>query len=372
MKRLFVMMLALVVFTGCSKEESKILSEGDKITRSIKQVDTPLMNVLKSGKFWEESRAFAYTEPDGKGEELALFDAEISASAEGSWQPYEVLVFSNEQLMKYIPMTKLVRTYHYYDFDITKFENNTFTFTRNSEEYYLKVLAYNEKSIWVETNCYDVDKNYQKKYGRADSYPYVRILYSTLPPNTSYPLEGWASEEEITPYEIEYPVELPENFFEIAEGTPIWRQDVGYSLVYDKDKLLCDNESLVVNKGLGKTKYDNTLNTRYLYKFVDGVLYRLHYIEDARPKEGVTYYYLKIEKYENPQNYLLGVTDNNQIILSEQDYNILIEKPYYKNIDNEYNQISCYFLTSGDEKDITLLKWAYESPIVQKIYCNFG
>ena len=145
MKKLLFMMLAVVVFAGCSKEESTVLSEGDKITRSIGKINTPLMAVLKSVEFWEESKAFAYTEPDGKGEELALFDASVERVDLGDgwrgWMPFELLTFSDDQLVKYIPMTKLVRRYHYYDFDITKFEDNTLTFTRNDEEYYLKVLA---------------------------------------------------------------------------------------------------------------------------------------------------------------------------------------------------------------------------------------
>ena len=93
------------------------------------------MTVLKSVEFWEESKAFAYTEPDGKGEELALFDASVEGVDLGDgwrgWMPFELLTFSDNQLIKYIPLTKLVRRYHYYDFDITKFEDNTLIFTRN-------------------------------------------------------------------------------------------------------------------------------------------------------------------------------------------------------------------------------------------------
>ena len=369
MKKLLFMVLAIAVFAGCSKEESIVLSEGDKITRSINPSNTPLMNYLK-GSIWEEERTFIYSEPDGKGEEKAVFDAEILSTTQNDWQPYEFLTFSDEQFIKYIPITKEVRTYHYYDFDIVENQNDTFIFTRNNEEYYLKVLAYGDDKIWIETNCYDIDKNYQKKYGRADSYPYVRILYYRLP-LTSYPInEGFKSEEEITPYEIECPIKLPDNFFEVAEGTPIWRQEVGYQLVYDKDNLLCSNSNLVINKGLGENKYDNNDASRNLYKFVDGVLYRIHYYEDPRPSELITYHYLKIEKCENPNNYILGMTNDNQIILSESDYNALIETPYYKNT-KEYNTITCYYLSEGTDTDIEMLKHLYESSDVQKVYSNF-
>lgn len=374
MKRFLFMMLAIAVFAGCSKEESTVLSEGDKITRSIGKINTPLMAVLKSVEFWEESKAFAYTEPDGKGEELALFDASVEGVDLGDgwrgWMPFELLTFSDDQLVKYIPMTKLVRRYHYYDFDITKFEDNTLTFTRNDEEYYLKVLAYNENSIWIETNCYDVDKNYQNKYGRADSYPYVRILYNALPPK-SYPLDGWLSEEEITPYKIEYPVKLPDNFFEIAEGTPIWKQDFGYSLVYDKDKLLFDNENLVVYKGLGVKKYNiyRGSSTRYYwYKFVNGIFYQISYYYVNR--DLLSYPHLSIKKCETPDKYLLGITDSNQIIISEQDYNRLIVNPYYNN-SKDYKEIPCYYISEGTEADIEMIEQLYNDPDVQKVYSNF-
>ena len=161
MKRYLYIVLALAIFTGCSKEVNEVLSEGDKITRSINPSNTPLMNYLK-GSIWEEERTFIYSEPDGKGEEKAVFDAEILSTTQNDWQPYEFLTFSDEQFIKYIPITKEVRTYHYYDFDIVENQNNTFIFTRNNEEYYLKVLAYGDDKIWIETNCYDIDKNYQK------------------------------------------------------------------------------------------------------------------------------------------------------------------------------------------------------------------
>ena len=378
MKKLLFMMLAVVVLAGCSKEESTVLSEGDKITRSIGKINTPLMAVLKSVEFWEESKAFAYTEPDGKGEEMLLFDASVDGPDLGDgwrgWMPFELLTFSDDQLVKYIPMTKLVRRNHYYDYDITKFEDNTFTFTRNEEEYYLKVLAYNENSIWIETNCYDVDKNYQNKYGRADSYPYVRILY--VSPSfanylNSYDLESFKSEEEITPYKIEYPVKLPDNFFEIAEGTPIWKQDFGYYLVYDKGKLLFDNENLVVYKGLGIKKYNigsGTHSQYYWYKFVDGIFYQISY---KYINQGwLSYPCMTIRKCETPNNHLLGITDSNQIIISEQDYNRLIVNPYYNN-STDYKEIPCYYISEGTEADIEMIEQLYNDPDVQKVYSNF-
>ena len=371
MKKLLFMMLAVVMFAGCSKEDSTVLSEGDKITRSIKPTNTALINILVSAQCWEECRTFVYSEPDGKGEELAIFDAEVD------WKPYEALVFSNEQLIKYIPRTKQVQTNHYYDFDITSYKDNTISFMRNSEEYYMKFLAYNEDYIWVETNCYDVDKNYQKQYGRADSYPYVRILYKNIPANAKFYPEGYLSEEEITPLAIEYPVELPENFFEIAEGTSLWKQDVGYYLVYDKNEILFDNDNLLINKGLGKRSYYNTKHTAYpkyyWYKFVDGMFYQIK-LEHKVNKEGLGYVTLTIKKCETPENHLLGFTENGQIIVTEQNYNILFEKPYLELLNETvFNTVDCYYISEEkSEDDIALLKAAYEDPSIEKIYTNFS
>ena len=199
MKKLLFMVLAIAVFAGCSKEENEVLSEGDKITRSIKQIDTPLMEVLQSIPYWTELRTFTYTEPDGKGEEITLCDYvknPIPADyGSPGWYAQGTIGFPDNQLVFYIFSTLIIHRGHYYDFDITKIEDNTFTFTRNNEEYYLKVLAYNKDYIWVETNCYDKDKNYQKEYGRADSYPYVRTLF--VNEKIWYSLHTFMSEDEI-------------------------------------------------------------------------------------------------------------------------------------------------------------------------------
>ena len=84
---------------GCSKEDSAILSHGDEITRGIKPTNVPLMNILKSAIYWDEIKAFAYTEPDGKGEENVLYDTELVLE---TWRPHEMLVFNDEQVIKYI------------------------------------------------------------------------------------------------------------------------------------------------------------------------------------------------------------------------------------------------------------------------------
>ncbi|MBQ3148159.1 MAG: hypothetical protein IJB87_02210 [Alistipes sp.] len=373
MKKLLLMLLAVAAFAGCSKEENVILSEGDKITRSIEQINTPLLSVLQSYRFWEESRTFAYTEPDGKGEEIAVFDAAKVASSEGvdykqdpwgNWQPYEVLSYRDDQFVKYIPMTKRVRTYHYYDFDIVDFEDGIFTFTRNSEEYYLKVLAYDNNNLWIETNCYDKDKNYQKEFGRADSYPYVRILYTGLP-EKSYPLEGWASEEEITPFKVGYPVVLPENFFDIAEDAPIWKATKSYSLVYDRDNVMF-GKNLVVHKALGEKPCVENFNPKRgysWYKFVDGTFYKISY-ELKAIGFGVAQPYFTISKCDNPYNFLLGITENNQIIISERDYKVLINEPYYQS--GDFRELTCYYLSEGTEEDIEQIKQLLEDPDIKK------
>ena len=183
MKKLLFMMLAVVVFTGCSKEENEVLSEGDKITRSIEQINTPLMEVL-DGKSWAEIAAYTYTEPNGEGEEIELFKM---VDTPEFWLNFplglpgfyamEGIVINQNQLIKYVCATRKIQAWHYFDYDITKQEDNTFIFTRNNESYYLKVLAYNNDYLWIETDCYNVDKDYMRENGRANSYPYVRLLF---------------------------------------------------------------------------------------------------------------------------------------------------------------------------------------------------
>ena len=184
MKKLLFMVLAVAVFAGCSKEEDKVLSEGDKITRSIGQIDTPLMEVLGGAISWIERAAYTYSEPNGEGEETELFVYEKNVAHRVNYPyrhpdfyPAEGLVINSNQIVKYICETYKIRERHYYDYDVIKQEDNTFIFTRNNEEYYLKVLAYNKDYIWVETDCYNVDKDYMRENGRANTYPYVRLLF---------------------------------------------------------------------------------------------------------------------------------------------------------------------------------------------------
>ena len=189
MKKLLFMMLVVAVLAGCSKEEDKVLSEGDKITRSIGQIDTPLMEVLEGTISWIEEAAYTYSEPNGEGEEIELFVYEKNPEHVFKLNPYphpnpkyyaaEGLVFNSNQIVIYLSSTLKISEWHYYDYDVIKQEDNTFIFTRNNEEYYLKVLAYNKDYIWVETDCYNVDKDYMRENGRANTYPYVRLLFKS-------------------------------------------------------------------------------------------------------------------------------------------------------------------------------------------------
>ncbi|MBQ3149240.1 MAG: hypothetical protein IJB87_07770 [Alistipes sp.] len=366
MKKIILGVLVAMFLVACAKEESRILSQGDEITRSIKPSNAPLMNYLK-GSIWEEAKAFVYSEPDGKGEEKVIFDAETMNSS--NWKPYEFLTFSDEQFLKYIPVTREVQTYHYYDFDILEFKDDTFIFTRNNEEYYLKVLAYGDGKIWIETNCYNVDKNYQKRYGRADSYPYVRILYLELPLK-SYPIDGgFKSEEEITPYEIEYPVVLPENLFEQMEEAPLWKCNNNYPLVYDRDKLFF-NDNLIVYKG-GYAYDKGYNNNEFWFKVIDGVLYKIRYYYNG--VGNAAHYTLVITKYETPENHVLGYSENGNIIVSEKDYNSLIKQPYSTNNPYPFIPTQCFYISNdATEDDMAMLKDAYENPNVIKEYKNFS
>ena len=182
MRKLLFMVLAVAVLAGCSKEDSTVLSEGDKITRSIKQIDTPLMEVLKSIPYWGEIAAYTYTEPDGKGEEILVWDHDYRYSGSEDYAFH-----SDGKVIKYIGGSKDFWGWHHFDYDIIAEEDNTFTIMRNSEKYYLKVLAYDETKIWVETDCYDPDKVlYRKEFGRVNKYPYVRMLLISAPDGEGY------------------------------------------------------------------------------------------------------------------------------------------------------------------------------------------
>ena len=377
MKKLLFMVLAIAVFAGCSKEESTVLSEGDKITRNLKPIDSPLRDFLRPTDIWAELTTYGYSEPNGKGEETLLYSEEMVMSLVNKWIPWEDLVFGENQLIKYIGMTKEVRCNHYYDFDILKIENNTFYFARNGEEYYLTVLGYDKDNyhLWIETDCFDIERNYQRKYGRADSFACVRMLLQNTT-QTYYPKldsssrAGWLSEDEIEPIEVDYPVVLPENIFEVAEDAPIWKPTCAMALMYDPEEQLYSKDKLILTRARAVGGYANMW-----IKFIDGVAYVINYHKnEITGEESLTF-----SKCDDLQNHLLPLTSE-EIVFAGDDYMSIIEEPYisyqiegwfYYDPDwIEPNYIKCYNLSKGTQEDLNKIKELYDNPDVKKYFSD--
>lgn len=381
MKKLLFMVLAIAVFAGCSKEESTVLSEGDKITRNLKPIDSPLRDFLRPTDIWAELTTYGYSEPNGKGEETLLYSEEMVMSLVNKWIPWEDLVFGENQLIKYIGMTKEVRCNHYYDFDILKIENNTFYFARNGEEYYLTVLGYDKDNyhLWIETDCFDIERNYQRKYGRADSFACVRMLLQNTT-QTYYPKldsssrAGWLSEDEIEPIEVDYPVVLPENIFEVAEDAPIWKPTCAMALMYDPEEQLYSKDKLILTRARAVGGYDANM----WIKFIDGIAYVITYGQNQLTGSRC----LKFCKCDDLQNHLLSFTEDGEIIFAGVvDYTSIVEEPYVKNQIKgyfyydpdwiEYNYAKCYKLSKGTQDELDQIKEWYDDPDILKTFPEY-
>ena len=130
------------------------------------------------------------------------------------------------------------------------------------------------------------------------------------------------------------------------------------------------NDNLIVYKG-GHAYDKGYNNNEYWFKVIDGVLYKIRYYYNG--VGNAAHFTLEITKYD-PENHVLGYSENGDIIVSEKDYNNLIKTPY-TTAGNPYPFIptQCFYISNdATEDDITVLKNAYENPNVIKEYKNFS
>ena len=75
MKRIIIIMVSIMSFIGCSKEdEGQNLWENIITTMSESQFSA--MEIMIAADFWTEVRTHHYTEPNGKGDEYISFVGE--------------------------------------------------------------------------------------------------------------------------------------------------------------------------------------------------------------------------------------------------------------------------------------------------------
>ena len=345
MRKFILMMLAFVALAGCSKEDDSS-SYKDEITRSITQIDTPLADVLEDNESWLEYRTFTYTEPDGKGKETCVWDYDVYVETPDTPDDRlpELLDIKAGQILKYIFHTKNAQLEHYYVFDVVSVEDDVITIVKDGEEYYVKILAYDHDYLWIETNCYDKDSNYQYTFGRADSFPYVRILYKRY---TDYGKRARLSERLIIDDVLDLPIELPENILELAGASEVW--NVTYMPMCE-----VEDDKLVVRRSLCGFFY--YWAEKVWHTFIDGKYCRIEY-RSAEKNQGKEI--INIVTYNSPNDYIVAYTDNNELLITEFNHKIAIEN-------NERNY--CMICEPASEEVIEHIKKLYEDPNVEKIF----
>ncbi|MBO5463986.1 MAG: hypothetical protein J5989_00610 [Alistipes sp.] len=347
MKRFIIMLLTIVAFAGCSKEDNSS-SVKDEITRGITQIDVPLADVLKEDESWLEYRTFIYTEPNGEGEETCIWDYEAYVEAPDTPEDRtpELLDIKTGQILKYVYHTQNVMLEHYYVFEVVAVEDDVIRIVKDGEEYYIKILAYDHDYLWIETNCYDKDSNYQYTFGRADSFPYVRILYKR---HIDYGKRARLSERLIIDDVLDLPIELPDNILELAGASEVWK--VTYMPMCE-----VEDDKLVVRRTLHGFFFDWA--DKVWHTFIDGKYYRIEYrtAEHNNGKE-----IIKIVTYNSPKDYIVAYTDNNELLITEFNHKIAVE-----NKERNY----CMICDPASEEVIEQIKKLYEDPNVEKIYSS--
>jgi len=159
MKRIFYLLLAVVMFAGCSKENEN-LSELERIKQLVSSTELLAADILKSAQYWQSDIELYYTEPDGKGVEYAFDrgnkirgDLHINFSVEK--EAIELYLASC-----YMPVGPPMPQRISKNYIMSEIGNNNWALSYfNGNKYYFKILAYDDNKVLVASNLWQCDNN---------------------------------------------------------------------------------------------------------------------------------------------------------------------------------------------------------------------
>lgn len=207
MKKIFVLMLALISFVGCNNDSDididiEMPSMWDEITMKMNATNLSALDVLKSADYWQATKVYFYTLPNAEGDEYCYQDLDLHGYyhyTTGGDGIKKMKITSDNMMRCYMFMpnyytpTKceehLVPNF-YWDYDL-EIADNTITSVIGPQYHYngedkdetfsFRVLAYDENCVLIESNLWHfID------YGPLDSegkptieiaYPYGRLLF---------------------------------------------------------------------------------------------------------------------------------------------------------------------------------------------------
>ena len=199
MKKIFVLMFALISFVGCNNDSDididiEMPSMWDEIEMKMEKTDLSALEVLKSADYWQATKIYYYTLPNAEGKERCSQDVELNGGYRGAGgdlsERFNIISDNIIRIYRYMgqPFTcdehRMPNIYWDCDLEIV---DNTITSVTGSQIYYdddktysFKIIAYDENSVLIESTLWGYDDWGRDSEGNRvleQSYPYGRLLF---------------------------------------------------------------------------------------------------------------------------------------------------------------------------------------------------
>ncbi|MBR7096296.1 MAG: hypothetical protein IKC78_00820 [Alistipes sp.] len=185
MKKLLSMLLAVVVFIGCSKEDENP-NQLENIITSMGQSQLSAIDVLASVECWQVKIIYQYTEAGGKGDSKLYYDPEnmkLEGASRGA--NYRVADGNIYELRSH-PLSGIP---YYYTYALSG-AGNSFSLVRKHDSLNktMNIVAYDDKSMVIEfynpvQKEYPYSREYIVRWNPNDEYWDMLTAYEDLPEN---------------------------------------------------------------------------------------------------------------------------------------------------------------------------------------------
>ena len=183
MKRILFMMLAVVMFAGCSKEDEN-QNQLENIIQQMGQSQLSAMDIMKSADCWRTKIIYLYTEAGGKGNSKLYYDPEKLQMEGGSrGGAYGV---KNGNLYEY--RSHPLSGYPYYYTYALSGTGNSFSLVRKHDSLAktMNIVAYDDNSMVIEfynpaIKEYPYSRCYVVRWSPEDYFWDILTAYEDLP-----------------------------------------------------------------------------------------------------------------------------------------------------------------------------------------------
>lgn len=190
MKKIFVLMLALMSFVGCNNDSDididiEMPSMWDEIEMKMEATDLSVLEVLKSADYWQATKIYYYTLPNAEGEERCSQDVELYGGYRGAGgdpsERFNIISDNKIRFYRYMGHPFTCDEHRmpniYWDFDLEMEDNIIMSVKGNQypleddKTFSFKVIAYDENSVLIESNMWSLIGSNKM------TYPYGRLLF---------------------------------------------------------------------------------------------------------------------------------------------------------------------------------------------------